>query len=69
MLPSQDINKLSAQKNVSDVIVEKDYILDWVLWGIAQNSDMRTNLVFKGGTALHKMYFRDWRFSGLRPSV
>ena len=40
MLPSQDINKLSAQKNVSDVIVEKDYILDWVLWGIAQNSDM-----------------------------
>ena len=63
MLSSQDINKLSAQKSVSDVTVEKDYILDWVLWGIAQNSAMRTNLVFKGGTALHKLYFRDWRFS------
>lgn len=63
MLSSQDINKLSAQKSVSDVIVEKDYTLDWVLWGIAQNSAMRTNLAFKGGTALHKLYFRDWRFS------
>lgn len=63
MLAIKDINKLAAQKNVSDVIVEKDYILDWILWGIAGNSTMRNNLVFKGGTALHKMYFPDWRFS------
>jgi len=63
MLTIKDINKLAAQKGVSDVIVEKDYILDWMLWGIAGNSAMRNNLVFKGGTALHKMYFPDWRFS------
>ncbi|MDD2772655.1 MAG: nucleotidyl transferase AbiEii/AbiGii toxin family protein [Elusimicrobiales bacterium] len=63
MLTIKDINKLAAQKGVSDVIVEKDYILDWMLWGVAGNSAMRNNLVFKGGTALHKMYFPDWRFS------
>jgi predicted nucleotidyltransferase component of viral defense system len=41
-------------------IVEKDYVLGWVLVGLSGVPD----LVLKGGTALSKVYFpQDWRFS------
>jgi predicted nucleotidyltransferase component of viral defense system len=63
MLDYEKIKEISAQKGVMDIVVEKDYILDWVLWGISQSNYLKNVLVFKGGTALHKMYFSDWRFS------
>jgi len=63
MLNYEKIKEISAEKGVGDFIVEKDYVLDWVLWGIAQDQYLAGNLVFKGGTALHKIYFPDWRFS------
>lgn len=63
MLNYEKIKEISAREGVLDIVVEKDYILDWVLWGIYQNEYLRNNLVFKGGTALHKMYFSNWRFS------
>src|SRR4030067_2692033 len=63
MLAYETIRSISAQKGILEVVVEKDYVLDWVLWGISQNELLKNKLVFKGGTALHKMYFADWRFS------
>ncbi len=44
-------------------VLERDYVLSWVLVGIAQVDDIREKLVFKGGTALKKCYFGDYRFS------
>ena len=49
--------------NVSWTVLEQDYILDWMLWGIASVSELKGSLVFKGGTALKKVYFDDYRFS------
>jgi len=43
--------------------VEQDYVLSLALKGIAQIPELKSNLVFKGGTALKKMYFGDYRFS------
>jgi predicted nucleotidyltransferase component of viral defense system len=43
-------------------ILERDYLLSWLLAGISQVKSLRT-LVFKGGTALKKCYFGDYRFS------
>lgn len=63
MLDYEKIREISAQKGILDIVVEKDYILDWVLWGISQNEYLKDRLIFKGGTAFHKMYFTDWRFS------
>lgn len=63
MIDYGKIKTISAQKGILDIVVEKDYILDWVLWGISQNEYLKDTLAFKGGTALHKMYFTDWRFS------
>ncbi|MFV1976702.1 MAG: nucleotidyl transferase AbiEii/AbiGii toxin family protein [Candidatus Scalindua sp.] len=44
-------------------IIERDYILSWVLAGIAVNGKLHNGLIFKGGTALKKCYFGKYRFS------
>jgi predicted nucleotidyltransferase component of viral defense system len=44
-------------------VLERDYLLSWVLAGIAQVESLQDTLVFKGGTALKKCYFGDYRFS------
>ena len=38
-------------------------MLSWVLAGIGQVDSLRDTLVFKGGTALKKCYFGNYRFS------
>lgn len=43
--------------------VEQDYLLSWILAGMGQARSLRDTLVFKGGTALKKCYFGDYRFS------
>ena len=44
-------------------VIEQDYVLSWVLYGIAYTPELQSTLAFKGGTALKKMYFGDYRFS------
>ena len=44
-------------------VLERDYLLSWVLAGIGAVPELRETLVFKGGTALKKCYFGDYRFS------
>jgi predicted nucleotidyltransferase component of viral defense system len=44
-------------------VLERDYLLSWVLAGIVRVDSLRDTLVFKGGTALKKCYFGDYRFS------
>ena len=43
--------------------LERDYLQSWVLVGITQVPALHDTLVFKGGTALRKCYFGDYRFS------
>ena len=44
-------------------VLERDYLLSWILAGISDVESLRDTLVFKGGTALKKCYFGDYRFS------
>ena len=44
-------------------VLERDYLLSWILAGISRVDALRETLVFKGGTALKKCYFGDYRFS------
>jgi len=55
----QEQRKLNAPWEV----MEQDYVLSWVLFGLAAIDDIKDKLVFKGGTALKKCYFGDYRFS------
>ena len=44
-------------------VVEKDYVLGWVLWGIGIDPELGTRWAFKGGTCLKKCYIETYRFS------
>lgn len=44
-------------------IIEKDYVLGWVLAGIHQHPALTDSWIFKGGTCLKKCYFETYRFS------
>lgn len=44
-------------------ILERDYLLSWILAGIGQVDSLRNTLAFKGGTSLKKCYFGEYRFS------
>lgn len=46
-----------------DTQIEKDYILTWILTGVAVNGVLSKALAFKGGTVLGKFYFKDYRYS------
>jgi predicted nucleotidyltransferase component of viral defense system len=44
-------------------VVEKDYVLGWLLAGVAQHPATTNNWVFKGGTCLKKCVLETYRFS------
>lgn len=44
-------------------IMERDYLLSWTLAAIGRNERLGHALAFKGGTALKKCFFGDYRFS------
>jgi predicted nucleotidyltransferase component of viral defense system len=44
-------------------VVEKDYVIGWLLSGIGADPVLSTTWVFKGGTCLKKCYVETWRFS------
>lgn len=44
-------------------VLERDYLLSWILAGISQTQRLGDALVFKGGTALKKCYFGTYRLS------
>ena len=44
-------------------VVEKDYVLGWVLWGIGTHPLLSIKWAFKGGTCLKKCYLETYRFS------
>jgi Nucleotidyl transferase AbiEii toxin, Type IV TA system len=52
----------AAQRNISPVILEKDFWGCWLL-GILFESEFASSLVFKGGTALSKVFAVIERFS------
>jgi len=44
-------------------VVEKDYVLGWLLAGIFNHPVIGSSFVFKGGTCLKKCFFETYRFS------
>ena len=52
----------SEGRRLPETVLERDYCLSWFLIGLSQ-SFLKDRLVFKGGTALKKMYFENYRFS------
>ena len=53
----------AREQHIAHWIVEKDYALGYLLAGMAQVPALADTLILKGGTALRKFYFPDYRFS------
>jgi predicted nucleotidyltransferase component of viral defense system len=63
MIRPAEIQQKARKEGVRDTQIEKDYILSWILTGIAHNKLLSDILAFKGGTVLKKFYFDDYRHS------
>ena len=63
MIRPAEIQKKANKERVRDAQIEKDYILTWVLTGVANHNRLSKALGFKGGTVLKKFYFKDYRYS------
>lgn len=63
MISKQEILQIATNTKLSAQVVEKDYVLGWILAGINQHSALKDAWVFKGGTCLKKCYFESYRFS------
>lgn len=64
MISDNRIRTLARQTGVTAGLAEKNYVNSWILYAVYEASDLNDSLVFKGGTALSKLYFPQvWRFS------
>ena len=63
MIDRQEIMDFARELALDPKVVEKDYVLGWLLAGIAEQAALKPNWVFKGGTCLKKCYFETYRFS------
>ncbi len=57
------IRETASRCKLPQPVIEKDYALSYILAGIASHPVLGHSLIFKGGTALKKLFFGDYRFS------
>jgi predicted nucleotidyltransferase component of viral defense system len=63
MIDGKELRRHAGKENLDVSMLEKDYILGWLLFAI-MSSSLAGRLAFKGGTALSKVYFPTrWRLS------
>ena len=68
MIPRRSISLISNSlmsaggRRIPEAVIERDYVLSWLLSGLAGHP-LRELLAFKGGTALRRCWFADYRFS------
>jgi predicted nucleotidyltransferase component of viral defense system len=68
MIPQRNISLLSNRlarnggRRIPESVLERDYCLAWIL-AMLSCSPLRNKLALKGGTALKRCFFQDYRFS------
>ena len=63
MIDRAEIMRFAGELGLRPEVVEKDYVLGWMLAGIARDEALGPTWVFKGGTCLKKCFFETYRFS------
>ena len=63
MIDYFQIQRLASQKKVPEGIIEKDYFIELMLFYLSNDEYFSEKVVFRGGTALKKIYFPDYRYS------
>lgn len=62
MIGQREVQRLAYERQTPEQMIERDYILTWVMTAIATDEAL-SQLIAKGGTVLKKLYFADWRYS------
>jgi uncharacterized protein len=69
MIPQRNLSLLANRllkehggRRLPEAVIERDYCLAWFLVGLSQ-SPLRNLFIFKGGTALKRCHFGEYRFS------
>lgn len=63
MIDKREILAIAEQTSLTPHVVEKDYVLGWMLAGIYAHEELAESWIFKGGTCLKKCFFETYRFS------
>lgn len=63
MIRRQDILDRAREWQLRPEVVEKDYVLGWVLAAVAQDEAASSGWILKGGTCVKKCFFETYRFS------
>ncbi len=63
MIDKNEILSMAAATGLRPDVIEKDYVLGWLLAGIYNHPVIGKDWIFKGGTCLKKCYFETYRFS------
>ena len=68
MIPARHLSLLAnrlakaGSRRLHEAVLERDYCLAWFLVALSR-TPLRERLAFKGGTAIKRCYFGDYRFS------
>ena len=63
MISKYEILEFARTYGLDANIVEKDYVIGWVLAGISQRPELADTWILKGGTCLKKCFLETYRFS------
>lgn len=63
MIDRQEILDFAKELGLAPEMVEKDYVIGWVLSGIGGDATLASTWAFKGGTCLKKCFLETYRFS------
>src|SRR6202034_3282861 len=63
LISQRELAARRAEWILDQGVIEKDYVLGWLLAGIASHTELNRTWIFKGGTCLRKCYYETFRFS------
>lgn len=63
MIARAALQQRASEWGLTEEVVEKDYVLGWLLSGIGSHPRLRDHWIFKGGTCLKKCFVETYRFS------
>ncbi len=63
MITVAEVRRLAESLEIGPPVVDHDYVLGCFLHYLALQPEVQSGWIFKGGTALRKCYFSEYRFS------
>jgi len=63
VISKQELLQLRGEWQLDLGVIEKDYVLGWLIAAIANTPELSERWIFKGGTCLRKCYYETYRFS------